>query len=300
MNEIRLALSWCPSDPAILDALARKVAPGRVLLHVTDFRNVRESYPDFTPSEKGVAFIRKAVEMGFHVIPHFPALDMDPTHPAYNSMRDFQYRELENKKIIGWTRRGEGPVPESNDDRILHKGFNVNMRMHPGLSMWRSVLAENIARALEVLPVDSVFLDVTMNTHNVNNALVENTTPTVGMVRLEELIQSLGKGLTLTGEGRNEITMQSQAFGQVHLFKSWRDNLPGLERLKACPLSEFLFGRWCRSFGYARLSGAESWEPMRMKLHVALGAVPTITIRSAAEIDHPNPAVAEMLALAVK
>jgi len=254
----------------------------------------------FEDEPVGKEFFRKAVAMGFHVLPHFPALDMDPTHPSYNSLRDFQYRELENHKIVGWTQRGEGPVPESNQDRVRHQGFRVNMRMHPGLSMWRSLLAENIAKTLEVMPVDSVFLDVTMNIHNVSNGLVENSPPTLGMVLLMETIRSLGKGLTLTGEGRNEITMQRQVFGQVHLFKSWRENFPGLERLKPIHLGEFLFGPWCRSFGYARLSGQEAWEPMRMRLHVDMGAVPTITIRSAAEIDNPNPAVAEMLALAVK
>ena len=36
MREIRLALSWCPADTAILDALAKRTAPGKVLLHYPD------------------------------------------------------------------------------------------------------------------------------------------------------------------------------------------------------------------------------------------------------------------------
>lgn len=302
MNEIRLALAWCPTDTALLDALARRIAPGKVLLHVTDFRTNQdgEGYPDFTPSERGIEFVRKTVKMGFHPILHFPALDLDPTNPAYNLVGDFKYRELETKQTVGWTRRGEGPVPESNADLLRHQGMHLNVRMHPGLSMWRSVLAENIAKTLEILPVDAVFLDVAMNIHNVDNGLVENAPPTLGMVRLQETIQSLNKGLIVTGEGRNDITMQRQAFGQVHLFKSWRENIPGLERLKPCPLSEFLFGSWCRSFGYLNLSENGPTDLMRARLHVGLGAVPTLTVKTAAEVDNPNPVVAEMLALAVK
>jgi hypothetical protein len=139
-----------------------------------------------------------------------------------------------------------------------------------------------------------------MNIHNSDNGLVESMAATEGMVRLLEMMASLGNGLNLAGEGRNEITMRYQTFSQVHLFKSWQANFPGLERLKPVQLGEFLFGAWCRSFGYARLSGKQDWEPLRMRLQVEMGAVPTITIRTADEINNPNPAVKEMLDLAVR
>jgi hypothetical protein len=94
--------------------------------------------------------------------------------------------------------------------------------------------------------------------------------------------------------------MQDQAFSQVHIFKSWSENIEGVERIKPCPLGEFLFGRWSRSFGYQRLTGRTPAEEFRMRLHVGMGAMPTLTIRSAAEIERPNPGVKEMLDLAVK
>ena len=101
------------------------------------------------------------------------------------------------------------------------------MRIHPGSSLWRSVLAENILKTVEELGATEAFLDVTMNIHNVANCLVENWTPTEGMERLESTMAELGNGLILGGEGRNEVTMRYQAFGQVHLFKSWQTNIPG-------------------------------------------------------------------------
>ncbi|MHB8094575.1 MAG: hypothetical protein ACYDH0_06500 [Candidatus Aminicenantales bacterium] len=301
MNEVKLAIAWCPREPAVLDALAKRIDPRNVLLH---FDKMRDQYPclDFTPTPEGAAFVKKAAAMGFRIFLHCPALDMDPLHPAYNMIRDFQYRELENKKLIGWTWKGEGPVPESHAARLLYPGRNVNMRMHPGLSMWRSLLAENIRALVETLSVDTIFLDVSMNTHNVANCLVENTPPTEGMVKLEKTIQSLGKGLILAGEGRNEMTVPYQAFSQVHIFKSWFENIEGLERIdqNPCLLGEFLFGRWSRSFGYHSLSGKTPAEEFRIRHQINMGAIPTVTIRTADEILNPNPTVHQILDSAVR
>jgi len=64
------------------------------------------------------------------------------------------------------------------------------------------------------------------------------------------------------------------------------------------PVNEFMFGHWCRSFGYSNLSGRSHEEHLRMKVHVALGAIPTLTIRSSEELEHPNDAVKERLTMA--
>ncbi len=301
-KDVSLALSWCPIDPAVLDALAERISPQKVLLHVSAFRRDRNNYPDYTPSPEGAAFIQKAQDMGFRVMPHVAAIDIDPKHPTYNFIRDFQYRELENKKIVGWTWRGEGPVPESHATRIRlrEEDRRVNIRLHAGLSMWRSILAESVRKLNDQLGLKMLFLDVTMNTHNAHNALVENTTATEGMKKLQQTMKSLGNGLLLGGEGRNEITMQDQIFSQVHLFQSWFENIEGLEELKPIRLGEFLFGPWSLSFGYSRLSGQTDWEQFRMKRQVEMGAIPTVTIRTAEEITNPNRGVKLMLELAGK
>jgi len=303
-GDIKLALNSCPVDQNILDALAQWVSPKNILLHVLDWRSnaYADNFPDFTPSHKATQFVKKANDMGFHIVLHCPAIDIDPKNPAYNFIRDFQYRELENKKLIGWTWRGEGPVPESHADRIRLRDENrrVNMRLHAGLSMWRSILVEQILKLKEKLSLEAVYIDVTMNTHNVHNCLVENTTPTEGMQRLQKTIKSLGDGVVLAGEGRNEINMQDQCFSIVHLFKSWKENIKGLERIKPIQLSEFLFGRWSRAFGSSRLSGNTPEEDFRIKRQIAFGGIPTITIQSAEEIKHPNPAVREVLQQAGK
>ncbi len=125
INDICFAISWCPTDNEILDALAELIVPEKVLLHIPNWRQdaYDENYPSYIPSGKGSEFIQKAQSMGFRTMPHFNSVDMDPTHPAYTYIRDFQYRSLDNKRVQGWTWfNGQvKPVPESNAARLRHR-----------------------------------------------------------------------------------------------------------------------------------------------------------------------------------
>jgi hypothetical protein len=169
------------------------------------------------------------------------------------------------------------------------------VKIHPGLSMWRSILGENILGAARTLSLQAVFIDVTLNTYNLHNCLVESMTPTEGMRRLIEQVAALGDGLVVGGEGLNEITAQGLSFAQAHLFESWQDTRPGLERTGGCPLNEFLFGKLCRTIGYSGLGGRDHNEELRMRIHEEHGAVPTLTVKSPQEITHPNPTVKQIL-----
>ncbi|RPI28639.1 MAG: hypothetical protein EHM61_04370 [Acidobacteria bacterium] len=299
MHNVALAVSWCPTQPDVLDALAGVLPAARVLLHLPNWRTdaYDENYPTYVASDAGRSFVEKAQKMGFRVMPHFNSIDMDPSHPAYQFLRDFQYRDIESKRVLGWSwyeRRVIG-VPESNNNRIGHRDKKVMVKVHPGLSMWRSILGENILKAAQQLNLETVFIDVTLTTYNLYNSLVEGMTSTEGMHKLIDQVTGLGRGLVVAGEGLNEITMQGQSFAQAHLFKSWQTNAQGLERAGGCPLNEFLFGRLCRTIGYSGLSGRDEAEELRMRIHEEHQAIPTITVRSAAEILQPNPAVKQLL-----
>lgn len=306
IHDVRLALSWCPTDTRILGALRTLLPPERVLIHLPNWRTdpYDENYPTYEPSPEGRAFVETARHAGFRIMPHFNSVDMDPTHPVYSLVRDFQYRSLESKRVEGWTwvNGSVKPVPESNADRLKHRNKKTMVKIHPGLSTWRSLLAENVQRAVETLSLEVVFLDVTLCSWNLFNCLVEDTTSTEGMKRLVQEVQQLNGGLVVGGEGRNEITALHEGFAQVHLFRSWHRSTEAFERLVEtglCPLNEFLFGEWCRSFGYSGLSGRTPEEAVRMRAHVRLGAIPTLTIGSAEALTQPNDAVREMLHLAI-
>ena len=270
-----------------------------MLLHFPHWRTDEydENYPNYVASETGRAFLAKCLSMGFHVMPHCNSLEVDPSHPVYAKVRDFQYREIESRKIMGWSWVAGKVlgVPESNASRLEHRDKKVMAKIHPGLGTWRSILAEAISAPASALALEAVFIDVTLNTFNLHNSLVEGTTSTEGMKRLIDQVAGLGNGLAVGGEGLNEITAQGQSFGQVHLFKSWQASVEGLERTGGCPLNEFLFGRLCRSFGYTALGGRNDNEQLRMRIHEEHGAIPTVTLRSAREITNPNAAVKRVL-----
>ncbi len=300
--DIKLALSWCPGSPEILDALAKILPPKNVLLHFSNWRTdpYDENYPTYIANESAKVFIKKCQEMGFHVMPHFNSIDMDPSHPVYTQIRDFPYRDVETKQLQGWSwykGRGIG-VPESNMNRLNNRDKKVMVKIHPGLSMWRSILGENILKAVRELSLDTVFIDVTLNTFNLHNCIVESMTPTEGMKRLIEHVGRLANGLVVGGEGLNEIIAQGQSFAQAHLFKSWQTSIEGLERTGGCNLNEFLFGKLCRTIGYSGLGGRNKNEELRMQIHLEHNAIPTITIRSAKEITNPAPGVKRMLDIA--
>ena len=304
VRDVAFAVSWCPGEPDVLDALAAWLPPPRVLLHYPDWRTLPydEGYPTFVPSEKAKAFVAKARAMGFRLMPHFNSVDMDPSHPVYARVRDFQYRDVETKRVQGWGWYQDKVigVPESNGTRLLHRDKKVMAKIHPGLGLWRSILGGAVQDAARGLSLDAVFLDVTLVSQNLHGCFVEGMTSTEGMLRLVDHVAGLGDGLVVGGEGRNEITAQGLSFAQAHLFRSWQENLEGVERTGGCALGELLFGRLCRTIGYSGLSGRDAKEELRLRLHEEHGAIPTITVDSAAEIRRPNPAVRRLLERAAR
>jgi hypothetical protein len=301
-RDVKFAVSWCPGEGSILDAISKKVNPRHCLIHYPNWRTdpYDENYPTYIPSEQAKAFIKKGLAMGFRMMPHFNAVDMDPSHPSYAYLRDFQYRGIDRKDLRGWSwYRGRGlGVPESNASRLNNRDKKVMVKVHPGLSMWRSILGNSILEAARQLNLDTVFIDVTLVSHNLHNCFVEAMTPTEGMKKIISHVTSLAKGLVVGGEGLNEITMQGLSFAQAHLFKSWHSSIEGLERTGGCKLNDFLFGTLCRTFGYSNLSGRDENQALRMKMHLEHGAIPTVTIRSSKDIESPNPSVKQMLDIA--
>jgi hypothetical protein len=297
LQALGMAISWCPGDIAILESLARQVDPKKVLIHFSNWRTdgYDENYPTYVASQNAVAFLARAHELGFHVMPHFNVVETDPNHAVYAKVRDFQYRNIETKKLYGWSwvnSRAIG-VPESNASRLNHRREKVMVKIHPGLSTWRSILCSRILEAKGQYALKDVFVDVALNTFNLHNCLVENATSTEGVNRLIAQIAELG--LHVGAEGLNETFLNGLSFAQVHLFRNPRTTMEGLERTGGCPLNQFLFGKLCRTFGYNGLAGRNADEELRARVHEQNGALPTITIRSAAEIDNPRPAIKRAL-----
>lgn len=307
IQDLSLAIGWCDAEPELLDALAAKVDPRKVLIHFSNWRTdaYDENYPSYVASDRARTFIAKGTAMGFHILPHCNSIDMDPTHPVYAGLRDFQYRNVTTKALQGWAWDSEKHVslgvPNSNVALLENRHRKVMVKIHPGLSMWRSILAEAIWKGLVNLPVDSVFIDVTLCTWNLNNGLVENVSSTEGMKHLIDQVAGIcttgtGKeGLLVGGEGLNEGIAQGLSIGQVHLFRSSGPSVRGLERTGNCALNALLFDGLARTFGYSGLAGKNDDEILRSDLHLSHGAIPTITGPSARDILQPNQYIRRLL-----
>lgn len=300
-EDIALALSWYPGNLALLEALAERVDMRRVLIHFHEWRTDRydENYPTYTPTEHAREVIARANELGAHILPHANSVDMDPTHPAYAYLRDFEYREVGNLRRLGWAWDQEantslGP-PNSNRALDSNRRRKVMVKIHPGLAMWRSILCEEIQSALATAPNEAIFIDVTLCSHNLDQYFVENTSAPEGMNRLIRQLQAVNGGLVVAGEGLNEITSQGLSFCQAHLFHSWQATADGLGRVGGAALGDFIYGRLCRAFGYSNLTGDNEASELRMKVHEQLGAIPTITVGRPEQITNPTPAVARAL-----
>ena len=304
LQDLSFAVSWCPTDIKLLEAIAEKIEPRKVLLHLNNWRKFGydEDYPYFHASEGGRAFVAKCREMGFHVMPHCSSMEIDPSLPEFHYFDDFAIRDLEKGRRLGWSwvnNDASMGVPGSDIALRTHKANKVMIKIHTAFPTWHSVLREQIKKAVDELELENVFIDVTLCLYNGMRGLVNNTPTTKGFTQEVRHLHAIGRNgrpLYIGGEGLNEITMQSVSFAQVHLLSRSDSELQS--RTGKCDLNAFLFGKLVKSMGYAELSGRTEDSEIYMQSHVDHGAMPTVTVRSAEEIINPNPAVAKMIKLA--
>ncbi len=303
VGDVRLAIQWCPCKEEILTALAKATDARTVLLHVPGWRAdaYDENYPEYNPSDTGRAFITAALGMGFRAMPHFNYFAMDPNHPLFARMRDFLARDVRSKRLMGWRWKSGTcpPFPQAVGTLGAHRDEKVMAYVHPGASAWRRELVARIAAAARELDAPGVFVDQTLCTYNLDNAQVENLSMPEGMAALTRELTDLrtpaGAPLAVGGEGRHELSMQYQSVAQVHLYRSWHRNADRFAELDPVPVCERLFGSLCRSMGYTDLGGDTPDNQLRLQVHEKLGAIPSLTLRSAEQITSPNAFVKQLL-----
>ena len=304
LSGLSFAVSWCPTDVKLLEAIAKKIDPNKVLLHLNDWRKFGydEDYPYFQASPKGGEFVEKCREMGFHVMPHCSSMEIDPSLPEFQYLDDFSVRDLEKGRRLGWSwvnSNASMGVPGSDIALTTHKENKVMIKIHTAFPTWHSVLREQIREAVDGLDLENVFIDVALCLYNAQKSLINNTPTTQGFLKEIRHLQAIGrKGrpLYVGAEGLNEITMQGISFAQVHLFN--RSSGAVQQSTGKCDLNSFLFDKLVRSMGYSDLSGNTEDSAIYMQSHVDHGTIPTVTVRSADEIENPNSAVEKMMKLA--
>ncbi|MBN1246662.1 MAG: hypothetical protein JXC32_03345, partial [Anaerolineae bacterium] len=290
LDDIRLAVSWCPTDLGLLDALSERVAPDKVFLHLPRWRPYKydQDYPSFVPSAEGRSFIQKARSMGFHVAPHANACQMNPDHPFFFQARDFCTRSPVDMRWGGWSWLpvdgwGSFGPPQSYSQMPANKDWNILVNVHLAWSPWRRQLTRQVAQLIKELGLDSMFVDVSQLIHNSDNAILEGLTYAEGSLKLIRELAELAPGFCVSGEGRNEISTQYLSMVQFHLYNfahaaaiNGQDVSWVLEG--TLPVNEVLFGGLSRGIGYNYGKG----ENRRAMIDATLrqGAIPTLIFQT--------------------
>lgn len=307
LQDVTMAVSWANSDTAALDALAKQVDPHKVLIHMAQWRDQKydQDYPEYTPSAAAAAYIEHGARLGFRIAPHMNSMEIDPSHPVYPMLSDFQMLHTDTKTVYGWGFDGPNwrflgvPWTEYAKTDPRNRPYNIMTKIHTGLSMWHAELYDRMEQVAERYPIAGCFIDVTLCSYNLHNCLVEGRTSTEGLNELIRLLGEIRGGLPIGGEGLNEITAQGLSFAQMHLYQSGHISAPGLERCGGdCAVNDFIFGELCRTMGYATLSGKTEDEALRLRVYDDHNTIPTITVNNPEELLRPNPVVAGVFARA--
>jgi hypothetical protein len=191
LDDLQLAVSWCSTNLDLLDALARRVEPRRVILHLPHWRPYvyDQDYPTYVLSDTGRDFVAKARAMGFHVVLHTNTCQMSPDHPLFFAARDFCTREPMALRWEGWSWlpvEGWGAFgpPQSYSLMPAHKDWNILVNVHLAWSPWRRQLTRQVADLIREVGLDSIFVDVSQWIHNSDNAVLENLTYPQGSLKL--------------------------------------------------------------------------------------------------------------------
>ncbi|NQT21764.1 MAG: hypothetical protein HQ592_18820 [Planctomycetes bacterium] len=298
VGDIRLALQWAGNKPEVLDAVAAIIDPKSVVVHASAWRRdpYDVNYPDYIAGEEGAAFLQHGIDKGFLMMPHHNYFAIDPNHPAYRKLHEFVMREFGTGKLMGWRwKQGSVPIPQSWSGMKGMQDEKLMTYLHAGASTWRRLLVEQIARAAATHRLTAVFVDQTLCSFNLDNALVENLSSVEGMLALTRELSDLDGPLAIGGEGLNEMNVRYQSFAQAHLFNSHQKNCEHFTELDPVPVGDFLYGDLCKSMGYTNLAGDTPETAWRLEVHERLNALPSLVVRAPEDIQAPNPAVSRVL-----
>jgi hypothetical protein len=288
VDSISLVQCWASPNVQMLDALAEVHPPEETLIHLSNWRTEKYdvNYPDYTPTEKALEYMKKANGMGFHVMPHFNYFAVYYRHPFFQEVRDFQIRSVDKNEPQGW----HWP-PETHD--YTRMGY-----IHPGLGIWRRTLLEAVVGNCSQMETDIAFIDQTLCTWNTNNGLVQGLTTMEGLSVLQDEFAGVRPDLLLAGEGLNEVSFVREAFAQAHIHNGWGD-LSEDHVEAAHPICSFLWEPHTRLVGYYHhLNPANKNVDLCIEVYRRMGAIPTIVTNNPDDLRDPGEALKKILSLA--
>lgn len=296
-DDLRLAVSWCPNDTSFLDGIKKYIDPKRVVVHVPHWRKCKydQCYPDFTPSDNGRKFIEYGRELGFHMAPHCNSLEIDPSIPEFDLVRDFRYRDADTRDAFGW---GVGPngflgVPEDGMALRENRRYDVMTKIHPALPAWQNLLCKNVKAAIDMLHVDAMFLDVSLCMWNITQGIVNGKTVMEGMEEIFTRLYKIG-GITLGGEGMDEMLL-FQHFAQGHSAYLGKNEYEMIDPSYYVPVNYLLFGDLCHIIGYGGGGRNEERYAKQVQCDRNRGFLPTLIGGSCDELERPGSVASQII-----
>jgi len=279
----------------VLDALKDHVPPRATLLYIPGWRRdgYDKNYPDYTAHEDFGEFVRYAMGLGYHVMPHMNYFGCDLKHPLYERFKPWQLRNTFTKELMWWIPPLQRLKPEV--EPTIKFAY-----IHPGSKAWRDELTHRLVEAQRKYGFDAIHLDQTIAIPNHAGGKVDGLHVPQGNVLLHKQIREAMPDVALSGEGLDEVTCRHEAFAQRHaanavnhVWRTWNDDFI------ACghPISSYFLTPYTRIYGYLGMSNPAdrglylAWK----RAYESWGIMPTYARPSAAQIESGNAIVRALL-----
>lgn len=279
IDDIRLCVTMS-AEPSLLEPLAARCDPTQTLLYIPTWRQdpYDRNYPDYTPATGFAAFIQRAHDLGFRVMPHFNYFGVDPLHPLYEEFGAHHLLDPETGAPMWWIWDRVEP--------IIKFAY-----IHPGYKRWQAELVDRMATAWEELRFDAVHIDQTLVIPNHAGGLVDGVNAPQGALELHRALREALPQVALSGEGLNEVSFVYEAFAQRHVQsynhtdsewdREWLD--------RAHPISAYLFTPHTKHYGYLGMAppadgqAYSAWRQAYRRQNV----IPTIVGPTASALEEP-------------
>jgi hypothetical protein len=266
VKDIRGVVTLQTRELAVLDILTAKLNPQQTLLHLVDWRRdaFDINYPDYRPGDGTEPFVRRAHELGFHVMVHVNVVGVSETNPNFAAMQPYQLKTADELHPMGWL---WDDLPEGDPGRIAY--------INPAYSPYRRLLVESIRPAIEGLHIDVLHLDAGGAIVNDGNGLIEGMNTIEGIMQIHKDLMDAFPDLVLGDESTNEITGPF-----IHFAQRWTSDSP------PHPISTFLLGDQVQFYGFLDQPIAD--EPHYtdfLKRYEGQGILPTVQVTNIRDLD---------------
>lgn len=195
-------------DKNEMSALAKRLDPSKVLIHVADWRtNLYDvNWPDLTPRDNIKELIEYAHSLGFKVQLHCNMFGFELTLNDYKKFSKYHSRDCFSGN----------PINQDFSDAARHYCF---ASINPASSEWRKYIINKLVDVVKETGCDALHLDQSLISYNDYNGYIDGMTSLQGTVQyLKELCDALPDNVAIGGEGITDFNATYSSFLQSHPY----------------------------------------------------------------------------------